>query len=123
MDGSDVGPYDLCWFHPSTTTISGMTGSGKTEFMKKIIKYRDQLFETKIEKIIWCYGEEIPSLIAELKNEVEFHHGISQDIVSKENLNGKATILVVDDLQSDIDPKLLGALFTKYRYFEKTLSF
>ena len=81
-----------------------------------MIKYRDQMFDTKIQKVIWCYGEEIPSLVAELGKEVEFHHGISADLVSRENLNGQPTILVIDDLQNDIDQKLIAALFTKYRY-------
>ena len=84
--------------------------------MEKLIKYRNDMFDTVITNIIWCYGEEIPSLIASLSHEVQFHHGINEEIVSREKLNGKPTLLVIDDLQAEVDPKLIGALFTKYRY-------
>ena len=74
------------------------------------------MFDQDINQIIWCYGEEIPNLIAEFKDRVEFHHGITEEIISREKLNGKPTILILDDLQSEVDQKLIAAIFTKYSH-------
>lgn len=84
--------------------------------MEKLIDFKDDMFDVHIEKMIWCYGEEIPTLISSLSHKVDFHHGISEELISMDKLGGKATLLVIDDLQSEVDSKLIGALFTKYRY-------
>ena len=90
--------------------------TGKTEWIKKLIRFKNDMFDQDINQIIWCYGEEIPNLIAEFKDRVEFHHGITEEIISREKLNGKPTILILDDLQSEVDQKLIAAIFTKYSH-------
>ena len=47
----------LFFIHPSNIFISGPSGSGKTEFVKKMIEYREDLFEILPLYIVWCYKE------------------------------------------------------------------
>ena len=35
--------------------ISGPSGSGKTEFVKKMIDYKEDLFNILPQRIVWCY--------------------------------------------------------------------
>ena len=47
----------LFFKHPSNIFISGPSGSGKTEFVKKMIEYREDLFDILPLHIVWCYKE------------------------------------------------------------------
>ena len=43
-------------FHtPTTILLSGATGSGKTSFIKKLLK-NIKMFKSKPERIVYCYG-------------------------------------------------------------------
>ena len=50
-----MASYSLHLVHPSTTMISGPTGSGKTQFIIKIIKHN--MIYPKLERIQILYGE------------------------------------------------------------------
>ena len=44
--------------HPFTSVIAGPTGSGKTQFVKRLILADgNTLIEPALDNIIWCYGE------------------------------------------------------------------
>ena len=51
----DVG--SLFFKHPSNIFISGPSGSGKTEFVKKMIEFKEDLFDILPLRIVWCYKE------------------------------------------------------------------
>ena len=46
---------NLLFIHPSNIFISGPSGSGKTEFVKKIIEFKEDLFDILPQRIVWCY--------------------------------------------------------------------
>ena len=48
--------YDITWKHPFTCSISGSTGSGKSEWCFKFIRHIDQMMSPAPDEIIWCYG-------------------------------------------------------------------
>lgn len=66
-----------CFRAQSTALIVGPTGAGKSHLMAQIITHRDQLFDKKIEEIIWHYTEE-GSVMSELaeRHGVQFRQGL-----------------------------------------------
>ena len=51
----DIG--SLFFKHPSNIFISGQSGSGKTEFVKKMIEFKVDVFDILPQRIVWCYKE------------------------------------------------------------------
>ena len=84
-------------FHaPATILVTGGTGSGKTELVKKIILYAQELFTTKVHKIIYVYNEQM-IFFKELEN-VEFVQNIEQlDIDELSKNKNEHKLLIVDD--------------------------
>ena len=103
--------YDLRLQAPFTMQVVGGTGSGKSYFTRSLIENASLLIHPPPERHIYAYGEWQP-MFAEMKG-VEFVKGINEELVSRENLNGKRTLLVIDDLSDEVSEKLIGALFTK----------
>lgn len=97
---------DFVFKCPTTITISGSTGCGKTTLLKKILR-NPNLFSIIPNRIIYCYG-----VWQESFNEmtgVEFRRGI--DIPNLDIT--QHTILIFDDLMSEIvKSKTAEELFT-----------
>ena len=102
--------YDLRFQSPFTMQIVGQTSSGKSFFTKRLLENASIMMNPPPDKIYYCYGEWQP-MFEEMRN-VEFVHGLSENLVSRENLIGH-TCLVIDDLSDEVDEKLIGSLFTK----------
>ena len=73
------------------------TGSGKSQFIKDLIKYKDQLFNPKINKVLYCFGEYSPAF--EGMKDVEFHRGFTEELIdrSKLGVNNEQTLLILDE--------------------------
>jgi len=94
--------------------ISGPTGSGKTEIVKKVIAESNSLFSTPPEEIIYCYGAWQRGF-QEMKKVSEFHDGLP-DIKQfpQDNLH---RVLVLDDIADDAgNSQAVSDLFTKYSH-------
>ena len=61
----DIG--SLFFKHPSNIFISGPSGSGKTEFDKRMIEFKEDLFDILPQRIVWCYKDG-KNLIISYKN-------------------------------------------------------
>ena len=48
--------YDITFKCPFNCIIAGPTGSGKSNLLKKILKYRNILCDVKFEKVILFYS-------------------------------------------------------------------
>lgn len=93
---------------PFTMIISGATGSGKTQWLLKFLKYSDQLINPPPNKILYCFGE-INSTIFELKNEgITTFNGIPDEELIK-----KHQLLILDDLMLNVQNEFLDLLFTR----------
>ena len=100
----DIG--SLFFKHPSNIFISGPSGSGKTEFVKKMIEFKEDLFDILPQRIDWCYKEWQKSynILQEREgSNIKFIQGIPDDedeIVT----DPSATHLVIfDDMLEDKD--------------------
>ena len=104
----DIG--SLFFKHPSNIFISGPSGSGKTEFVKKMIEFKEDLFDILPQRIVWCYKEWQKSynILQEREgSNIKFIQGIPDDedeIVT----DPSATHLVIfDDMLGDKDASVV----------------
>ena len=102
--------YDTRFIAPMTMQIVGSSGSGKSFFTKRLLDHAHEMIHPPPDRILYCYSE-YQSLFDEMPN-VEFHRGLSEELIKRENLSGH-TCLVIDDLADEVDEKLLERLFTK----------
>jgi len=70
---------DVRFAHPFTCVVSGPTGSGKTEFVAKLIENISDMMVPVPEKISWCYGEWQKRF--EKIRDVEFIEGLAPKIL------------------------------------------
>ena len=92
---------------PTTIVISGTTGSGKTTWLKRLLTH-SELFQNKPERVVYCYGV-WQSAFNDMSG-IEFRQGL--DIPT--DFNGKHTVLILDDLMSEIvQSKVAEKLFTQ----------
>jgi len=98
---------DPTWQHPFSAIVSGPSGCGKTQFTLKFIQHMDKMVNTKVDKILWCYG--IYQDIFDKYPLVQFHEGLPDLNI----FDGKErTLLILDDLMSETDERVT-MIFTK----------
>jgi len=98
--------------HPFTCIIAGPSGSGKTVFTVKLLKFIDQMIDSKIHEIIWCYSER-QALYSKLQREIDnitFHEGLID--LSQIPSDLKPRVLIIDDLMQESDGRVVD-FFTK----------
>lgn len=101
--------------HSFTCIVSGPTGSGKSQFVCKLLRLKNNMFFPAPDKIFWCYGEYQP-LFQEISNvvpEVEFLEGFPIDLEQKIDGRSKC-LLVIDDMMAELSDNVrLSNLFSK----------
>ena len=106
----------LKFITPTIISVSGCTSSGKTYFVRNLLKYRNEMFDQNINNIIYCYNvwQNIYNEI-EKEMDVEFHEGIlNEEKIKNINGNDDHSIIVIDDLQHKlINNKEYERLFTQ----------
>jgi adenylate kinase family enzyme len=85
--------------------VVGPSGSGKSQFVNKMISEKDVLFDDPPERIVWCYGI-WQSFYKTLGH--EFHEGIPTD----DFLDSGNMILVIDDLMDEAQGSV-STIFTR----------
>ena len=65
---------------PGTACISGPTQSGKSTFMRKLIKHRDYIFSKAVDRILYCYGTWQDDFKEIQQYNIDFHRGLPKDI-------------------------------------------
>ena len=90
--------------------VSGCTCSGKTTFVKNVLKNSD-LFELAPKKVYYCYGVYSPAF--ETMNNVELIQGLPDDF-SKLAEPNEHRLVILDDLQQEAaSSKAVETLFTR----------
>lgn len=86
---------------PTTIMISGPTGSGKSWWLHKLLKHKNELFENIPQKIMYCFGE-WQALFDTMEAEMDiiFHEGIPTPLEIDTFSNENHQILIIDDLQN-----------------------
>ena len=106
----------LFFKHPSNIFISGPGGSGKTECVKKMIEYREDLFDILPLDIVWCYKEwqSAYNVLQEREgSNIKFIHDIPDDedeIVSDTSV---PHLVIFDDMLGDKDEEKIKLWFTR----------
>lgn len=97
-------------FHsPTTILISGVSQSGKSTWIEKVINFNDQLFDTPPKKIIYCYSA-YQNLFDRIKNKVNLFQGIP----SLEEIclpNKEHVLLILDDMLDQLSRDIVN-IFT-----------
>ena len=101
--------------HPFTMTLSGSTGSGKTEWLMKFIKNLNDLVNPSIRAILYCYGELNHNILMLQKMGIQTVHGIpSEEIIQNAaRKTGGRLLLILDDLIVGMRSDFLDVLFTR----------
>jgi hypothetical protein len=91
---------------PTTISISGTTGSGKTTWLKKLLEQHDILFPySSTHKILYCYGV-FQDLFYEMEKSIAnivFHEGLpSAETIEDITKNKKHNIIILDDLMMEV---------------------
>ena len=112
---ADCGAFQL--LHPFTALVAGMTGSGKTVWVQKLLEHANEMISPPPQRIIWCYSQWQPAYeqMQHSVSGIEFVKGIPADLEEDWYLNeGISNLIVVDDQMAEAssDKRVLN-LFTK----------
>ena len=101
----------FCFKTPITACVTGPTSCGKTNFIFRVIRYKNQLFSEPVTKVIYCYKVWqskfdifLSQATEEEKSQTVFHEGVFD--VSKHSTYEKHTLLIIDDLLHEIGKDL-----------------
>ncbi|KAL9973651.1 hypothetical protein ACROYT_G020132 [Oculina patagonica] len=103
--------------HPFTCMVAGMTGSGKTLWVKSLLQQAHKTIHLPPERIVWCYSQWQPAYSELLMTipGIEFSKGIpetlEQDFYFDVNIRN---LIVIDDqmIEAGSDNRVVN-LFTK----------
>ena len=103
--------------HPFTALVTGMTGSGKTVWVQKLLEHAGQVIQPPPQRIVWSYSQWQPAYDQMLKNipGIEFVKGIPHDLDEDWYFNSNINnLMVIDDQMTETsnDKRILN-LFTK----------
>lgn len=100
--------------HPAGVVISGSSGCGKTELCYRLIKQKDDMFEPKINRVVWYFSVWQPYYKV-MANEygVKFIQGLPDVSEYDGTFN---TLMVIDDMMSENKGTLIADIFTKHSH-------
>ena len=88
---------DVRLFSNRTMCVAGPSHAGKTEFVKKLLKYKDVLFKTPIRKVKWYYGVFQPDIHNKLRTK---GYLVKQGLPHQEDVQ-PGDLIVLDDLMQE----------------------
>ena len=112
-------PKYMVFKHPFTMLISGPSGCGKTFFVRKLLRFSEQMIDQHLQDIIWCHGIEQP-FHHELKNEfpmIKFNNGLPDPAILSRS---KPQLMVLDDLMNETKGNIVANLFAKWSHHTNT---
>ena len=103
--------------------MAGASGSGKTTWLEKFLKYIDLLTDddgSKYRHLLWFSGTKQPELFKRIQSifrgKTEFFNELDKEIYEQIEENRKNSIIVIDDLMHEMSTNSgISKLFTKGR--------
>lgn len=93
-----------------TLCVVGPSHSGKTTFVLQLIDHRDEIFDCKTNRVIWCYGIYQHDLIHQLQSRgCQVHSGI----ISVNEIQPYDIIVLDDLLHESRNSQDVTAMFTR----------
>lgn len=83
---------------PTTISVSGVTGSGKTTWLFKVLKHKKTLFTPAPKRILYCYGV-WQSAFQTMEKLIDFREGLPSENDLEEYEGG---LVVIDDLMDQV---------------------
>lgn len=112
--------------HPFTMTVWGSTGSGKSEWIQRLLSNLPNMIEGEISLVLYCYGELNENILSMQRSgkvggefAVQVHSGLpsaldGEDFVrQKAKETGGRLLLVLDDLMIGMQQQFLDIIFTR----------
>ena len=95
--------------HPFTAVVAGPTGSGKSEWVLRLISHANEMIVPPPSRLWYCYSEFQPTF--NNYRQVHFHEGLP-DLSDTVFDGSESTLLILDDLMSETN-QLVANVFTK----------
>lgn len=89
---------------PSTFTITGTTGSGKTTWLYKLLKNKEEMFpDDPPSRVLYCYGvwQDLFEEMEERLASIYFHKGLPSIEQIEEFTDGLHNVIILDDLMEE----------------------
>lgn len=102
--------------HPFTAILSGATGSGKTQWLKRFLQFRNDLIEPQVHRVLYCYGELNECILAmQGDDRIELYNGVPSEDMVRERAHAaeQRLLLVLDDLMLNVSSTFLDTVFTR----------
>ena len=108
--------------HPFTMTVSGSTGSGKSEWVMKLLNHLGTLITAPIQEVLYCYGELNPNIIKLQTTgtvgggiRVVVHSGTpsEQELKERARSTDGRLLVILDDLMVGMRQQFLDTVFTR----------
>lgn len=109
--------YNVQFTQPFNMVISGSSNTGKSEWVFRLIENAAIMISPPVDLIIYCFKEYQPRF-KDIKG-VNFHSGFDESLISKEKLQGRSVLLILDDLMTTIDSDILLNIFTVLSHHRK----
>ena len=119
--------FDTRLRFPSTMIIMGVSGGGKTEWLRKMLKDKSSLLSKPIEKVLLCYGSYQPlydDMLRENGDKLNLVSGCSESLLEQYDILNPSvnSILILDDLHDELaNNGLLSRLFCKFSHHTNTM--
>lgn len=117
------GKNFLTLHHPFTMIVAGPTGSGKTQWVTKLLTEFQNITTLTVNRptnILWCYGQWQQLYSERIPNcNVQYYKGLVSSNINSITKGPTPDVIVIDDLMSETasDPKL-ASLFTRESHHE-----
>ena len=90
--------------HPFTCMVAGMTGSGKTIWVKSLLQQAQRAINLPPKRIVWCYSQWQPAyleMMATIPN-IEFVRSIPSNLEHESYFDiHKRNLMVINDQMAD----------------------
>ncbi len=100
--------------------VSGPTGSGKSTFVSKFLKYLDQMVDTHIHEIVYCAPENSYPDLTQCITPIRYLDGLPDQTLFSDKL---PRLVVIDDLQRQSDASVVDLFTTNSHHLSVSVMF